>query len=198
VSTPVPAYAGLGPRQAAVIAYLAEHPGLTAGELARAFGLRSLYKQLARLEGMARIVSVPVWDPDQGRQVARWHVAPPAPVPPPVPPADPDQVRRRRDRDAAAQRARRARLRGPVWPARFTSLPGAACRTADPGLFFPPDRYEDPPARRRRERQAKAFCDGCPARRRCFELAEARGEPWGIWGGTDFGELRRERRRRAS
>ena len=198
MSAPVPAHAGLGPRQAAVIAYLAEHPGLTAGELARTFGLSSLYKQLGRLEGMGHIASVPVWNPDQGRQVARWHVAPAATVPPPVPPADPDQVRRRRDRDAAAQRARRARLRGPVWPARFTALSGAACRTADPGLFFPPDYYEDPPARRRREAQAKAFCAGCPASLRCFELAASRGEPWGIWGGTDFGELRRERRRRAS
>ena len=190
--------AGLGSRQAAAVAHLAEHPGLTAGELARAFGLSSLYKQLARLEGLGRVVSVPAWNPGQGREVARWYVAPPAAVPPPVPPADPDQVRLRRERDAAAQRARRARLRGPVSPARFTSLSAAACRTADPDLFFPPDYYEDPPARRRRERQAQAFCAGCPARRRCFELADARSEPWGIWGGTDFEELRRERRRRAS
>ena len=35
------AAAGLGPRQAAVLEHLAEHPGLTAGELARAFGLRA-------------------------------------------------------------------------------------------------------------------------------------------------------------
>ena len=187
----------LGPRQAAVIAHLAEHPGVTAGELARAFGLRSLYKQLARLEGMGRVVSVPVWNPGQGRRITRWRVAPPAMVPPPSP-ADPDQIRRRRERDAAAQRARRARLRGPVSPAGPTSLPGAACRAADPDLFFPPDWYEDPRARRRRERQAEAFCDGCPVRRRCFELADARGEPWGIWGGVDFEELRRTRRRRAS
>ena len=65
----------LGPRQAAVVAFLAEHPGLTAGELARAFGVSSLYKQLSRLEGMGLAVSVPVWNPGQGRRVARWHVA---------------------------------------------------------------------------------------------------------------------------
>jgi WhiB family redox-sensing transcriptional regulator len=191
----VSAAAGLGPRQAAILAHLAARPGATAGELARAFGLRSVYKQLARLEGMGRAVSVPARDPGQGR---RWHVAPPAAVPPPVPPADPDQVRHRRERAAAAQRARRARLRGPVSPAGVTSLSGAACRAADPGLFFPPDHYEEPAARHRRERQAKAFCDGCPVRRRCFEMADSRGEPWGIWGGIDFEELRRERRRRAS
>ena len=191
------AAAGLGPRQAVVLAHLEEHPGLTAAELARAFGLRSLYKQLARLEGMARVVSVRVWNPGQGRHVARWHVAPPGTVPSP-PPADPDEVQRRRERDAAAQRARRARLRGPLQRVVFSSLPGGACAAADPDLFFPPDYYEQPPVRRRRERQAKAFCAECPVRQRCFDLAASRDEPWGIWGGVDFEGLRRERRRRAS
>ena len=41
--------AALGSRQAAILAHLGEHPGLTATELAKAAGLRaSLYKQLAR------------------------------------------------------------------------------------------------------------------------------------------------------
>jgi WhiB family redox-sensing transcriptional regulator len=202
--------APLGPRQAAVLAHLEEHPGLTAGELARAFGLRaSLYKQLARLEGMARIVGVPVWDPGQGRTVTHWHVAPVGTVPPIAPPEDPEKLRRRRERDRRASRARRARAAG------LTVQPGAeppprrrlavvvvaaACRGADPDLFFGPDaeRVTD---RQRREAQAKAICAGCPVRVACLAYALDTCQAFGIWGGADEDERRamlRQAARRAS
>lgn len=189
------AAAALGSRQAAILAHLGEHPGLTATELAREFGLHaSLYKQLARLQQKALVAGVPVWNPAQGRQVTRWHVAPPGTVPPPCPAPDPDAVRRRRERDTAAQRARRARRSPPrlVGAAVLPDLAAAACKGADTDLFFPPDWYEDPPARRRREGQARAFCDRCPVRRRCFDLADARGERHGIYGGVDFGDRRKK------
>ena len=190
----------LGPRQAAVLAHLEEHPGLTAGQLARAFGLSTEpYALLRRLEGKARVVAVTSLEPSQGRPVSRWHPAPPDTVPPPALPADPAEMRRRRERDRVSQRARRARARGPVIVTALAvpDLPGASCRGADPGLFFP---AEDETAAARYGRQAKAMavCAGCPVRARCYQAAADRREPWGVWGGVDFEESRRERRRRAS
>ena len=191
--------APLGPRQATALAYLEEHPGLTAGELARALGLSGEpYRLLQRLESKGRVVAVTALEPSQGRRVSRWHPAPPGTIPPPVP-ADPEGVRRRRERDRLSLRARRARARGPVIAAALAvpDLPGAACRDADPGLFFP---AEDETAAARYSRQAKAMavCAGCPVRARCYQAAAGRREPWGVWGGADFEESRRERRRRAS
>ena len=136
------AAAGLGPRQAAILAHLEEHPGRTATELARAFGLRaSLFPQLAALEQKALVVGRQVWNPGQGRQVTRWHVAPPGTVPPPRPAPDPVDVSRRRERDTAAQRARRARRnppRRPALPAAPPALADAACKGADTGSVLRP------------------------------------------------------------
>jgi len=194
----------LGPRQAAIVAYLAEHPGVTAGELARAFGVRaSLYKQLGRLEGMALIAGVPVWDPAQGRQVTRWHIAPSGAVPPPAPAPDPVRAERRRERDRRSQRARRARRMAGPRVSRRTSLPdwaGAACQGVDPELFFVPDaeRVTD---RQRREVEAKAICASCPVRAACLAYALDTGQVFGIWGGADEDERRamlRQVARRAS
>jgi WhiB family redox-sensing transcriptional regulator len=72
----------------------------------------------------------------------------------------------------------------------------AACRGADPDLFFPPDeeravarsrREAKEPAvtRSRREAKAKAICAGCPVRRECHRFAEAHDERFGIWAGVD-------------
>ena len=191
------AAAVLGPRQAAVLEHLAEHPGLTATELARTFGLRaSLYKQLAVLEQRALVVGVPVWNPGQGRRVTHWQVAPPGTVPPPRPAPDPVEVSRRRERDTAAQRARRARRsvpRAPVARIAPLVLPGAACKGADPDLFFGPDAelvtdYEA------RVAKAKAICAGCPVRAECYATALANGERHGIYGGVDFGDRRKKAR----
>jgi WhiB family redox-sensing transcriptional regulator len=34
--------------------------------------------------------------------------------------------------------------------------------------------------------RAKAICAGCPVREACFEVALARREPFGVWGGRLF------------
>jgi len=206
--------AALGPRQAAVLEHLREHPGLTAGELGRFFGLRHYpLELLRRLEGKARAVGVTAWEPGQGRRVTRWHAAPPGTVPPPPPGADPRAGRRKQERDRLSQRARRARARGLAVqpgmeapslrsaPAGAPDLPGAACRTADPELFFAPEA-EFVSARRRREAAAKAICAGCPARAACLAWALDTRQAFGIWGGAGEDErramLRRQAARRAS
>jgi WhiB family transcriptional regulator, redox-sensing transcriptional regulator len=185
-------------RGALVLDHLAAHPGLTAGELGRVLGIPGqLRETLRRLEQKAQVVSVTRWDPDQGREVSRWRIAPPGIVPPPRT-GDPEAAaRRKRERDRLTQRARRARARGLAVqpgmeppslrsvPAVAADLPGAACRAADPDLFFGPDG-ERQAERQARGEKARAVCAGCPVRRRCFEQAVANGERWGIWGGVDF------------
>ncbi|HEY1324318.1 MAG TPA: WhiB family transcriptional regulator [Streptosporangiaceae bacterium] len=191
-----------GRRQAAVLEHLAAHPGATAGEMARVFGVAaSLYKPLAVLERRALVVGVPVWDPGQGREVKRWRLAPPGTVPPPRPAPDPVRVALRNERDRKNQNARRARARAltaPPAPERrpLRGLPAAgACRTADPDLFFGPDaeRVTDCKAR---VAKAKAVCAGCPVREACLAYAMAAGEPYGIWGGLTEDERRALRRQR--
>ena len=195
-----------GARIALVLEHLKDHPGLTADEVARAFGLhRSLLDTMYRLEQRAQVVAVTSWSPDQGRKVRRWQVAPPGTVPPPHPPADPQAVARQRERDRLATRARRARARGlHVQPgleppslrdrtASAADLGGAACRAADPDLFF--GREDERPAERTaRVAAAVAICHGCPVQAACYAAAEANGERWGIWGGVDFTRPRRQRR----
>jgi WhiB family redox-sensing transcriptional regulator len=66
-------------------------------------------------------------------------------------------------------------LTRPVVP---PSLSGPACEDVDPGLFFPAPAESDA--------RGKAICIPCPVRRKCYELARARGEEWGIWGGVNF------------
>ena len=56
----------------------------------------------------------------------------------------------------------------------------AACRRADPDLFF-----SEAPAD---IAQAKAICAPCPVRATCLAAALTRWQPWGIWGGTTTGE----------
>ena len=198
--------APLGPRQAAVLAHLEEHPGLTAGELARALGLNTEpHRLLRRLESKARVVAVAGLEPSQGRTVSRWRVAPPGTVPPPPRPPGPDAARQR-ERDRRSQRARRARARGlhvqpgmeapSLRPAAGPApdLPAAACRDAAPGLFFPAEGEREA-AQARREAKAKAVCDSCLVRAECYEGALARREPWGIWGGVDLETVTAGRRR---
>jgi WhiB family redox-sensing transcriptional regulator len=198
----VSAAAGLGPRQAAILAHLEEHPGLTANELARAFGLRAgLGQQLTALEQRALVAAELVWNPDQGRRCRRWYIAPPGTVPPPRPAPDPAAASRRRERETAAQRARRARRNPPrrqvarIMP---PVLAGAACKGADLGLFFGPDA-EFVTARQEREAAGKAICAGCPVRLDCLDYALERDERFGIWGGLNEDERRALlRQRRAS
>lgn len=58
----------------------------------------------------------------------------------------------------------------------------AACRDADPRLFFPADG-ESKPQRKRRERKAKKVCAPCQAAGDCLAYALAYNEREGIWGG---------------
>lgn len=173
--------------RARVLAHLADHPGLTATELGRALGIGGQADNLLRrMEARAEVVAVRSPVPHTAR---RWEVAVPGSVPPPRL-ADPEAVRRRRERDRRSQAARRGRVRGPAVRIVLPSLPAAACSTADPDLFFGPDHYEDPRARGRRERQAKDYCAGCPARAACLAYALGTRQAFGIWGGTDEAERR--------
>ena len=72
----------------------------------------------------------------------------------------------------------------PEWHAR------AACRTADPELFFP--------TRGERQTEALKYCAICPVWRDCLDHALDHNEHNGIWGGLSEGGRRRLRRKRAA
>jgi WhiB family redox-sensing transcriptional regulator len=63
----------------------------------------------------------------------------------------------------------------------------AACRNADPELFFPEGRAS--PALESAER-AKRICQQCPVRARCLDWALDHGAAFGIWGGRTQEERR--------
>jgi WhiB family transcriptional regulator, redox-sensing transcriptional regulator len=70
---------------------------------------------------------------------------------------------------------------------RFMTLPAdqhwrssAACRSADPDLFFPISSSGPSTAQ---VAEAKAICAGCPVRRECLEFALRRHQVHGVWGG---------------
>jgi WhiB family transcriptional regulator, redox-sensing transcriptional regulator len=67
----------------------------------------------------------------------------------------------------------------------------AACRGADPELFFPVSSTGPSLAQIRR---AKAVCAGCPVREACLAYALDTRQEFGIWGGLDEQERRRLRR----
>ena len=71
----------------------------------------------------------------------------------------------------------------------------AACRSADPELFFPISASG--PAREQAA-EAKAICAICRVRRECLTFALRTGQLHGIWGGTTEDERAAARRRTAS
>jgi WhiB family redox-sensing transcriptional regulator len=80
----------------------------------------------------------------------------------------------------------------------------AACRHADPELFFAPDD-ETEQARAAREAAAKAVCSDCPVVSDCGDFALGRRAKTGIWGALTERErenllrrIRRARRRQAT
>ena len=77
-------------------------------------------------------------------------------------------------------------------PAPGTWQQAAACRDADPELFFGADDGD--------RHMALALCAACPVRTDCLEHALATREMYGIWGGTDEQERKRmlRQRRRAA
>lgn len=60
----------------------------------------------------------------------------------------------------------------------------AACRDADPRLFFPEDKSG-------RAARAKRVCSGCPVIDECLAYALANHERHGVWGGLSERERRR-------
>jgi len=63
----------------------------------------------------------------------------------------------------------------------------AACRDADPDLFFPDD---DIRPGRGSVKQAKSICRGCPVSAACLNWALVIGAAGGIWGGLTEPERR--------
>jgi WhiB family redox-sensing transcriptional regulator len=63
----------------------------------------------------------------------------------------------------------------------------AACRTADPDLFFP---VSSSGRSLLQIAQAQAVCAACMVRRPCLEFALATGQAHGVWGGTTEEERR--------
>jgi WhiB family redox-sensing transcriptional regulator len=68
----------------------------------------------------------------------------------------------------------------------------AACKTAEPELFFP---ISASGRSRADTARARAICHDCPVRQACLDYAMATAQQHGIWGG--FTEEERHRRRRA-
>lgn len=64
----------------------------------------------------------------------------------------------------------------------------AACRLADPALFYPED-FGAGESRLVAE-EAKSYCRRCPVATSCLEEAISRGDAFGVWGGTDASERR--------
>lgn len=173
------AIARAGTRRAAILAHLVSYPDLTAWELVQAIGAASQISDLLRImENRAEVVSRTERRPGQGCPVHLWRIAPPGTVPPPRSSPTGEIAARRRERDRRATAARRARARVPSVGAAM--LPDAACRGADPDLFFP--RNGDTEA----EAQAVAICAGCSVRVACYARAVQNGERYGIWGGVNF------------
>ena len=71
----------------------------------------------------------------------------------------------------------------------------AACRDADPDLFFPDGAIR---SARAQVKAAKLICRGCPVRTICLSWALASGQEHGIWGGLTEDERRRLHRRSRS
>ena len=66
----------------------------------------------------------------------------------------------------------------------------AACRDADPDLFFPVGATNEALAE---TRAAMALCLRCPVREQCLEFAMVTNQRDGIWGATSEEDRRRLR-----
>ncbi|ASU86192.1 WhiB family transcriptional regulator [Nocardiopsis gilva YIM 90087] len=81
-----------------------------------------------------------------------------------------------------------------VGPVDTSWHPRAACRGADPELFYPRGRGSAGVARARR------ICKACPTRQLCLDaaLAVPHALDYGIWAGTTREQRRRMRQDRAA
>jgi len=94
----------------------------------------------------------------------------------------------------------RRRQVGEAWAPRLISRHGpwrsaAACRSADPELFFP---ISDSGPALEQAAKAKAICATCRVRRECLAFALRTEQVHGIWGGTTEHERTAVRRRTVS
>ena len=71
------------------------------------------------------------------------------------------------------------------WPDRLNWQALAACRGADPVLFFRGD-YESLPYANNRYIAARTYCDRCPVTAEC--AVAGRSEHYGLWGGKSPNE----------
>ena len=72
----------------------------------------------------------------------------------------------------------------------------AACRDADPELFFAPGDDYAVPAAAAQVAVARAVCHGCPVRFECLTWVVESGEDFGLWAATTPDERRAIRRNR--
>jgi WhiB family redox-sensing transcriptional regulator len=89
------------------------------------------------------------------------------------------------------QRAEESWTTGPVGHGQWRSA--AACRSADPDLFFP---ISDSGPALEQATEAKAICSTCRVRRECLAFALRTGQAHGIWGGATEDERAAARRPR--
>ncbi len=67
----------------------------------------------------------------------------------------------------------------------------AACRDADPDLFFPIGTGD---AAVEQAATAKRYCESCPVAQECLIFAVTTSQEYGVWGGLDEEERRDVRR----
>ena len=67
----------------------------------------------------------------------------------------------------------------------------ALCRQHSSNLFFPPATFEKKEDREKRELKAKSVCNGCPDKFHGLEEAYEISEPFGVWGGMNEVERKR-------
>ena len=184
-----------------ILTALTESPGLGAYELAAALGYdgRRTAAALKRMQFDGEVVALELARPGAGRPARIYFAAPEGTPPLPRRKETAAEAEERRRRSRIQQRQRRARLARnadrigkPRRDYRTTTKTGlgrqvrvAACRTADPDLFFGPVG-EAPESRGRRVAQARAVCFSCPIRLACLEVARANRETYGVWGGVDL------------
>src|SRR5512135_646840 len=198
-----------------ILARIAERPGQTAYELAAALGYgkpdsRRIAEIVQRLWNDGALVAGTAFRPALGRQARIYYIAPPG-TRPRLTAETPEQAERRRASNRGSNGASKARTRARA--AGKTVRPGpdrrltvlrpaaaslgrdserAACRDADPDLFFGPGS-EWPKARAARVTRARAYCFACPIRLACLEVARANRETYGVWGAVDFETERGQR-----